>query len=110
MQSVDGLWTVEGTSADGGILVLCRGRVLGGGNRYYAVGTYTLRGGTIEIEARAYHFHGPAHSPLAGTRPDFHLHFRGQVLTELIEGHVDRTEDRAVRVPFKLIWRAPLEA
>lgn len=111
MESIDGLWTAEGMSLDGassgGILVFCRGQVFGGGDRYYCIGSYKL-GAVVEIEARVFHFHGSVHSRIAGMKPDFHLHFRGRVLTELIEGYVSRADDMEVKMPFKLIWRAPL--
>ncbi len=38
----------------------------------------------------------------------FHLHFRGRISTELIAGHVTRADEQEIRLPFRLIWRAPL--
>jgi hypothetical protein len=112
VQSIDGLWTVEGLSLEsgtsGGVLVLCRGQVLGGGDRYYCVGSFKRNGAIVEIDARVYHFHGAVHSRVAGTKPDFHIHFRGRLLTEVIEGQVHRADDRDVKLPFQLVWRAPL--
>jgi hypothetical protein len=112
MQRIDGLWTVEGLSLEGatsgGVLVFCHGQVFGGGDRYYCIGTYSLSGAFIDIEARIFHFHGAVHSRVAGNKPDFHLHFRGGVLTEVIEGQVNRADDHEVNAPLKLIWRAPL--
>jgi hypothetical protein len=112
MQNIDGLWTVEGlpleVASSGGILVFCRGQVLGGGDRYYCIGAYSLKITLLEMEVRVFHFLGAVYSGVAGNKPDFHLHFRGAVLTELIEGHVNSVDDRAAKVPLKLVWRAPL--
>ena|SRR5690348_2228805 len=113
MQRIDGLWTVEGISLDtatsAGVLVLCCGQVVGGGERYYCVGSYKAKRAIVEIDVKFYHYHGAVHSPVAGARPDFQIRFRGRVLTELIEGNA-RCADGAVSVPFRLVWRAPLEA
>src|SRR5581483_6145921 len=97
MGKIDGLWTVEGlpleNASTGGILVFCRGQVLGGGDRYYCVGDYFLKATVLEINVRVFHFIGTVHSGMAGSKPDFHLYFRGRVLTELIEGYVNHIGD-----------------
>lgn len=114
MEKIDGLWTVEGlpleNATTGGILVFCRGQVLGGGDRYYCVGDYFLKATLLEIKVRAFHFIGAVHSGMAGSKPDFHLHFHGRVLTELIEGYVISigNNEYEVKAPLRLIWRAPL--
>ena len=112
MKSLDGLWTVEGVSFEaadeGGVLMLTHGQVLGGGNRFYCIGTYRQHGGIVEIDIRSFHFHGSAYSPVFGGKPDYHLHLRGRVLTEVIEGAVERVDELTVQVPFRMIWRAPL--
>jgi hypothetical protein len=112
MKEIDGLWTVEGlpleVASSGGVLVFCRGHVLGGGDRFYCIGAYSWKAALLEIEVRVFHFLGAVHSGVAGSKPDFHLHFRGRVLTEVIEGQVNYVDDHKAAAPLKLIWRAPL--
>jgi hypothetical protein len=111
-RGIEGLWTFEALSADGwpvgGAVVLIGGRLLGGGNRYYYVGSYRERdhGRVFEGEARLFHFHGPTVDAFGSTSPDFRVPFRGHRLSDLIEGEAYRPESPQLRRAFRLCWRA----
>lgn len=111
---VDGLWTVEGQTLEGwpvsGVMIFVRNQVFGGNDRYYCLGRYRPQGHIIEIDTHLYHYHGATHSYLAGSTPDFALHFRGRVMMEsdMIEAEVNRAEDPYPRYPATLLRRVRL--
>lgn len=112
MDDVEGLWTAEFGSSNGwtrgGIAVLAKGRFLGGGEQYYIEGRYGVHGGILEGNARCSHFHGPVANIFGDTTPDFHVTFKGRVLTDLVEGHLYRPDQPGLTLPFRLARRASL--
>ena len=109
---IDGLWTAEFGSlsgwTSGGIVVLDKGRLFGGGDHYYCLGRYTTHGRVFAGDARCSHFHGPVFTVFGDTLSDFHLGFRGRWLDDLIDGEMHRTESPGTTLPFRLMWRAGL--
>jgi len=114
MADIEGLWTAEGASVDAwptsGVMICIRNHVFGGGNRYYFTGQYRLRGGRVEIEAHAYHYHGATRSALGRGAPDFIVHYRGRFLAGagIIEGEAYRAENPNLRLPVQFVRRATL--
>jgi len=113
---VDGLRTFEGVTLEGwptsGVIMCIRNQIFGGGDRYYYVGSYRLRGQTIEIEAHVSHYHGAAYSSLAGGMPDFAVHYHGRVMagSEMIQGELYRADNPYLNLPLQLVRRAALPA
>jgi hypothetical protein len=111
---VDGLWTAEGVTLEGwpisGVMIFFRDQVFGGNNRYYCLGSYRVHNRTIEIDTHLWHYHGATYSYVAGSSPDFTLHYRGGVMmgSEMIEAEVNRAENPYPRYPVKLLRRALL--
>ena len=109
---IDGLWTAEvgsfGGWTRGGIVIFANGRLLGGGDHYYCIGHYELRGHILVGEARSLHFHGTAQNAFGDTAPDFRFSIKGRRSTDFIDGEVHRIDQPAPSLPFRLIWRAPL--
>jgi hypothetical protein len=109
-RSIEGLWTFEAISHDGwpagGVVVLIGGRLLGGSNRYYYVGTYREHGYVFEGEARLFHFQGPALNAFGDTTPDYRVLFRGRRLSDVIDGEAYRPESPQTKRAFRLLWRA----
>ncbi len=110
-RSIEGLWTFEAVSINGwpvgGAVVLIGGRLLGGGNQFYYVGSYRERGHVFEGEARLSHFTGPAVNAFGDTTPDYRVLFRGRRMSDVIDGEAYRPESPQVKRAFRLLWRAP---
>ena len=62
--SLDGIWTLEFYGAFGwesaGVLILEKGRALGGGNNHYSRGTYALENDTVLITSSVINSHTSA--------------------------------------------------
>jgi hypothetical protein len=112
MQSVDGLWSAEfGTLngwTNGGVIMLDKGRLLGGGEHYYCVGRFDLRGHVFTAEARCSHFHGPTMNAFGHTLPIFYLTVKGRLVGDFIDGEMHQSDQPGQKLPFRLVWRAGL--
>ena len=112
MKSVDGLWTAEfGTVngwTSGGILILDKGRLFGGGDRYYCVGFFKLHEKRFSGEIMCHHFHGPTVDAFNTTLSDFNLSFRGRLMSDFIDGQMHHSDLPGQTLPFRLVWRATL--
>ena len=79
---VDGLWTVEFSSAlnlfGNGVLVLYKKRLLGGDAGYYYSGEYDVKNNTIRGEVDVTRFDENSIS-IVGDLDQFHLTFTGQL-------------------------------
>ena len=96
MTEVEGLWTAEVQAVGGwtgsGVIVLRDGKMLGGGNSFFFVGTYEVRGGKLEGEGRSFHYQGPFANAFGDTAPDFRFRLSGRLRGEDIAGKVHRAE------------------
>lgn len=112
MQRVDGLWSAEFNTvngwASGGVVILDRGRLLGGGDHYYCVGHFDLRGHVFAGEARCSHFHGPTVNAFGNTLPLFHVTIKGRLVGDFIDGEMHQSDQPGQVLPFRLVWRAEL--
>src|SRR5689334_14245851 len=96
MQNVEGLWTAEIKSLDGwtngGVVVLDKGRMFGGGEHFYVVGRYDLHDRVFTGDAHCSHFNGPSVNAFGDTSPDFRLTLRGRWVSDFIEGEMHRPD------------------
>ena len=86
---VDGLWTVEFSSALNlfgyGVLVLYKKRLLGGDAGYYYSGEYDVKNNTIRGEVDVTRFDENSIS-IVGDLDQFHLTFTGQLSDDEFTG------------------------
>lgn len=107
--SVEGLWTTEFYGLYGwenrGVVVLEKGRVLGGGRNHFSVGKYELDGEgfymILDIE-----YHGPAQTLLGSADKMMTIEFKGNLEDGHIEGSVSRRETPRQSLMFRLTKRA----
>ncbi len=109
--SYDGIWSVQVGSDFGwqtlGILVLERGRALGGGDREYSHGTYEETGGKLRMSLHV-HFFRPARTLFGVTDTDIDLELEVGRLQDTLEGQVKRPDMPGVSLPVRLTWRASI--
>lgn len=84
---VEGLWIVqyEGVQGgDGGVVVLMKGRVLGGDNAFVYTGTYKVDEGTLHARVLVRNF-APNVPSVLGVQGDFELALKGTVGEQIIK-------------------------
>ena len=109
--SVEGLWTGELYGLQGwensGVLVLERGRALGGGRNHFATGSYDVSGEdfslTLNIE-----YHGPPRTLFGASEKRIEIRYEGKVADGVIEGSVFRPHNPRLSLMFRLTRRAGL--
>lgn len=94
--SIEGIWTGEIYGPYGwencGVYVIERGLMLGGNNRHYSAGRYSLTG--KHLEARVFNFyHGRPRTIFGENREQFEFLLFGEVEEGVIEGEI-RKPDR----------------
>lgn len=107
--SIEGLWTSELYGLYGwensGVLVLEKGRALGGGRSHFSVGSYELNDGefsmTIDIE-----YHGPPRTLFGSSDKRITVTLKGEVQDNSIEGTACRPETPRQTLMFRLTKRA----
>lgn len=92
---IDGLWTIEINSAlelfTTGIIVLDRGRVLGGDTRFFYIGTYDIDvTGTVHAKVTFTHYAGP-HLSVVGVVNELTVILSGTPAEDVFElrGHIE---------------------
>jgi len=93
--AIDGIWTSEVYGPFGwenhGVLVLERGRILGGGNRHYSFGQYRQSGETMEATLKVEYF-GPPRTMFGEANEEFELAIEGAIKDGVIEGSIRRPD------------------
>ena len=107
--SIDGIWTLEFYGAFGwesaGVLILEKGRALGGGNNHYSRGTYTLANDTVLITVEVDYFGTPR--TMFGERETiFTVAFQGTRQEAMITGSISRPDKSILPLPFRLSKKA----
>ncbi len=99
--SVEGIWAIEVHSAYGwesrGVLTLENGRAIGGGDRHYTIGRYSLSDGKIRIES-VIHYFGEPRTVFGERRAEYTVVIEGETDDGGIEGMMSRPD----RPQFKL--------
>jgi hypothetical protein len=100
----DGLWLAEFSTSEasgGGVIVLSKGRAVGGDGSYYYVGTYSVNDGQIKALLNVRHYSGALGS-VFGPYREIPLKIEGLIGGDLImaQGYDARMPNR--RASFKL--------
>lgn len=111
--SVEGIWTAEAYGPFGwdtrGVFILEKGRVMGGDNRQYTMGTYTLSGEAFSADL-AVHYYGPPRTIYGEAREKFMTHMRGTLKDGVIEGLIGRPDRPEYDLQFRMTHRMDLPA
>ena len=89
--SVEGIWTGEIYGPYGwencGVYVIERGLMLGGNDRHYSAGRYSLTGTHFEADVFS-HFHGQPRTLFGENRKQFEFVLCGEIVKGVIEGEM----------------------
>ena len=109
--SYEGIWSIQIGSDFGwqtlGILVLEKGRALGGSGRAYSHGTYQGTEKTLRMSLHVHYYRSPR-SLFGVTDKDVDLRLEAERLQDTLKGQVERPDMPGVSLPVRLTWRAPL--
>jgi len=93
--SVEGIWTNEVYGAFGwenrGVFVFENGRILGGDNRQFTIGTYAMDGEHVKAQV-VVHYYGPPRTVFGEAAESFSAEFEGDVGDGTIEGMYRRPD------------------
>ena len=104
--ALEQLWSVEFvsklSSEGGGIVVLDKGKILGGDNNYFYVGSYDLKNNQFNAMMDVKHYHGKT-NPIFGKLEEFILDLKGPYHEEemLLTGNVLEDPSRELHVKLK---------
>ncbi len=89
--SIEGIWTGEIYGPYGwencGVYIIERGLMLGGNDRHYSAGSYSLDGKHIEADLSG-RFHGRPRTMFGQNRVEFDFTLSGEIEEGLIEGDI----------------------
>lgn len=109
--SSEGIWTTEVYGAFGwenrGVFTLENGRVIGGDNRQYTMGTYKLSGDDIEAELTVYYY-GPPRTAFGEASEQFTTKLVGKFEDGVIDGKINRPDKPKYDIRMRLTKRMDL--
>ena len=109
--SVDGIWTSEVYGPFGwenrGVFLFEKGRVIGGDNRQYTMGTYSLSDDRVEAELTV-HYYGPPRTMYGEAKEQFTTILRGTLEDDEISGTVGRPDRPEYDLQIRLTRRMDL--
>lgn len=110
---VEGIWTCEYYGAYGwesyGIHVLENGRIIGGDNRQYFTGRYSVSGNIIKAEI-VVHYYGPPRTAFGEKREQFQIELTGVLDEDVIRGQFVRPDRLQFNLECRLTKRMDLPA
>ncbi len=104
--ALEQLWSVEFVSElgseGGGVVVLEDGKILGGNNNYFYIGSYDLMNSKFNATIDIKHYHGKC-NPIFGKQEEFILKLTGNSDEEemLLTAHMLEDPSREVHVRLK---------
>jgi hypothetical protein len=112
--SVDGVWTGEVYSPYGwensGVYVLEHGRILGGNNRHYSMGKYSISGNIYKAEILV-HYYGPPRVIFGEKQEQFEIVVTGELREGVIDAEIVRVDGNPhFRVEYRMTRRMGLPA
>ena len=111
--SLEGIWTGEIYGPYGwensGVYVLESGQILGGNNRHYSVGRYSVSGNSYEARISV-HYYGPARAIFGETREDFEIEVTGELGERVIDARIVRPDKPELAVTYRMTRRMDLPA
>ena len=109
--SIAGIWTGEIFSPYGwestGTYVLDKGRVLGGNDRHYSAGHYSVVGDSYRAEIIV-HYHGQPRAIFGEKREQFEIVVTGTLKNGVIEAQIDRSDRPEFSVRYRMTRRMGL--
>ena len=108
--SIEGIWTGEVYGPFGwenrGVFLLENGRIIGGDNRQYSVGTYSESGDELKAELQV-HYYGPPRTVFGETAEKFTTIIVGTRKNSEINGTISRVDrpqfDLQIRLTKRLV-------
>jgi len=89
----EGIWTAEIYGPFGweniGILVFENNRIIGGGNRHYSAGSYSVSGDDFKADIEV-HYYGPPRTLFGESAEEFTNHISGKLHENTIDGTIKR--------------------
>ena len=109
--NIEGIWTIEIYGLYGwerkGILVLEDGRIVGGGNAHYTMGSYELTGQQFNARMKLHYY--VATPVLFGEAADeITLILEGMLKKEVISGSIGRPDKPEQELPVRMLKRMDL--
>ncbi len=110
---VDGIWTGEILGPYGwensGVYVLEDGRILGGSNRHYSTGTYSVTDSTYKAGVEV-HYYGPPRAIFGEKREQFGIEVEGKLGDDVIDGQIVRSDRPQSVVEYRMTRRMDIPA
>ncbi len=104
--AIEQLWSVEFVSEmgseGGGVVVLDRGKILGGDNNYFYIGSYDLLNNNFNATIDVKHYHGIL-NPIFGKFDEFILKLKGPYDEEdmLLTGYILEDPSKTLNIRLK---------
>lgn len=109
--SIEGIWTGEIHGPYGwensGVYLLENGRIIGGNNRHYSTGRYSVTGTSYKADI-VVHYYGPPRSIFGEKKERFEIEVKGEVGDGVIEARVERADRPQFNVEHRLTKRMDL--
>ncbi len=109
--SIEGIWTGEIYGPFGwenqGVFLLEGGRIVGGDNRQYSIGTYSLSGNDVKAELLV-HYYGPPRTVFGEAREEFTTVLVGAWKGGEIDCTIRRPDKPQFDLQFRLTRRMEL--
>ena len=111
--SIEGIWTGEVYGPFGwenrGIFVLENGRIIGGDNRQYTMGSYSLSGDQVTAEFKI-HYYGPPRTVFGEKNEEFTVQLNATMGDGVIDGLVSRPDKEHLELQYRLTKRMDLQS
>jgi hypothetical protein len=109
--SIEGIWTGEIHGPYGwensGVYLLESGRIIGGNNRHYSAGRYSVTDNIYKADI-VVHYYGPPRSIFGEKQERFEIEVKGEVGDGVIEARVERSDRPQFEVEYRLTKRMDL--
>lgn len=109
--SIEGIWTGEVYSAFGwenrGVWLLENGRIVGGDNRQYSIGSYSVSGDEVKAEVTT-HYYGPPRTVFGEATERYTTEINGTRKGDEIIGMVHRPDRPQFDLQIRLTKRLEL--
>ena len=106
--SIEGIWTGEVYGPFGwenrGVFIFENGRIVGGDNRQYSMGSYSLDGAEVTAELRI-HYYGPPRTNFGEAKEEFETEITGAWEGGEINGTIRRTDKPQFDLQIRLTKR-----
>ena len=106
--SIEGIWTGEIHGPYGwensGVYVLERGLMLGGNDRHYSTGRYSVTGNTFKAKISV-HYYGPPRAIFGARSERFEIELTGELGDGVIDAEISRQDRPNFDVEYRLTRR-----